>query len=86
MNWIIFLSVLAVGGYFIGLMQGLYFGRYRERMKRADIAATALDYMSRANLPAPAVSKIFSCLLTDAKPERKAVSGRKAPTLGPSPE
>jgi len=85
-NWLILCGLLVLLAYVLGQVQGARRGRRQETLKRADIAATALDYMRAANLPAPASQKLFNYLLTGTAPEHApSRQERTPPTLG-SPE
>lgn len=86
MDWLIPCVLLIFVAYLLGRVQGMRSGRRQEGLKRADIAATALDYMRAANLPAAASQKIFNYLLTGAVPEAAPRAPRTPPTLGPSGE
>lgn len=85
MDWAIFCVVVALLGYVIGRMQGVKSGRHQEGLKRADIAATALDYMRAANIPVTASNKIFNYLLTGSAPEALPGKTRQPPTLDVQP-
>ncbi|MEL0028617.1 MAG: hypothetical protein VW625_08175 [Perlucidibaca sp.] len=80
-DWLILLALLILVAYLLGRSQGVRVGRHQETLKRADIAATALEYMRAASLPATASQKIFNYLLTGTAPENVPRAPRVPPTL-----
>ncbi len=88
MDGAVFSVAVVLLGYLIGRMQGVKSGRHQEGLKRADIAATAMDYMRAANVPAAACNKIFNYLLTGTAPEAPEIKPgktRQPPTLDVTP-